>query len=140
MEKNNKCLREEIGRWFKNYSNSKYGSDWDYCVGLSYRDPVNSNKIIKSKISGLYKYLSHMDDGLDGFYTSEYSSTYSGLHNHLLVKTSISDSKFQYHLINYWKRNGISDIKRYDPKQDYSFYITKHLYKTEKNIWDFFSD
>ena len=126
--------RNELGNFIGNYK------EWDYIVGLSYRDNIRNEKIGRRKIKNLFNNLSKYDKNIDGVYVNEFDGSFNKIHHHLVIKTDLKEYDFKYRLIQYWKNIGISDVEKYDSNLGFSYYISKHIGKTEINNWDFLSN
>ena len=94
---------------------------------------TNSGILIKNLFNNLSKY----DKNIDGVYVNEYDGSFNKIHHHLVVKSDLKEYDFKYRLIQYWKNIGLSDVEKYDSSLGFSYYMSKHIGKTEINSWDF---
>ena len=101
---------------------------------------IRNEKIGRRKIKNLFKNLSKYDKNIDGVYVNEFDGSFNKIHHHLVVKTDLKEYDFKYKLIQYWKNLGISDVEKYDSSLGFSYYMSKHIGKTEINNWDFLSN
>ena len=130
--------REYLGRWIKNYSMDNYGKDWNYCLGLSYRKYVVSDRMCNKNINELYLKLSNIDIDIDGFCVNEFEKNGIGIHHHLIIKSDLELKDFKNSIEKLWNNKGISHIMEYDGSKDYVFYMVKHVGKTNRNTWNNF--
>ena len=132
--------REKTGEWVRDYSKNNLGGDWDYCVGLSYRFPLQRSEVGFANLRKLYKTLKKHDENIEGFVATEMENGLKSLHHHLIVKSKMNDEIFKRSISSIWDRKGISWVDRYDRKKGkYTEYMCKHLGKTEHNTLDILS-
>tara|TARA_Y200000002_G_scaffold339363_1_gene309306 strand:+ start:990 stop:1409 length:420 start_codon:yes stop_codon:yes gene_type:complete len=127
-------IRNELGNFIGNYK------EWDYIVGLSYRNDIRNEKIGRTKVKNLINNLSKYDENIDGVYVNEYDGSFNKIHHHLVVKTNLKEYDFKYRLLQYWKNVGMSEVEKYDSSLGFSYYMSKHIGKTEINNWGFLSN
>ena len=126
-------LRQQYGKWIKDYSLENYGSDWKYILGLSYRNTIRSYKSSISKVKNLYNYLVEYDRTIDGFISTESDGVYNNLHHHLVVNSRLELDSLKNTINRFWGKIGIVDLKKYDSNGNYCFYMSKHLNKGDFN-------
>ena len=126
-------LRQQYGKWIKDYSLENYGSDWKYILGLSYRNTIRSYKSSISKVKSLYNYLVQYDSSIDGFISTEADGGYNNLHHHLVVNSRLELDSLKNTINRFWGKIGIVDLKKYDSSGNYCFYMSKHLNKGDFN-------
>ena len=132
--------RNEVYDWFRNYSLNNYNEDYNMVVTLTYSKPLKYDYQCEKPLRNMRDYLMNNNIFVDGIITTEYSSSYKNLHNHILM---YSDSDFYLtkgKIYNYWKRIGFCNIDMFDKDGTQLEYITKHLYKTENNNLSFMND
>jgi hypothetical protein len=132
--------RLELGKFISNYSNQNHNKDWDYIVGLSYKNNIRNEKIGRRKLKNLYNNLIKYDDSIDGIFVNEYDRCFNKIHHHLVLNSQLKDYDLKYRIIKYWKNIGLSDVEKFDSSLGYGIYISKHIGKTEINSWDFLSN
>lgn len=128
--------REYVGKWIKNYSIENYGKDWDYCLGLSYKNYVVSERMCEKNMNDLYFKLKGIDKNIDGFYVNEFEKNGIGVHHHLIIKCDMDLNGLKKNIEKIWGGKGISHIMEYDGLNNYVFYMVKHLGKTKRNTWN----
>jgi hypothetical protein len=128
--------RECVGKWIKNYSIENYGKDWNYCLGLSYKNYVVSERICDMNMKELYFKLQGIDTSIDGFYVNEFEKNGIGVHHHLIIKSDMDLNGIKKNIEKIWGGKGISHIMEYDGSKNYILYMVKHLGKTNRNKWN----
>ena len=128
--------REYIGKWIKNYSLENYSKDWNYCLGLSYKNYVISERTCDKNMNELYLKLSDIDINIDGFYVNEFEKNGIGVHHHLIIKSDLDFNGFKRSIERVWNNKGICHIMEYKGSKDYIFYMVKHIGKTSRNTWN----
>ena len=68
---------------------------------------------------------------------NEYDSNFSSLHNHLLMYSDKDYYLVEGYIFNFWNKIGSCRIEKYNSDLDYSYYLSKHINKTENNVFDF---
>ena len=53
---------------------------------------------------------------------------------------NLKEYDFKYRLLQYWKNLGMSEVEKYNSSLGFSYYMSKHIGKTEINSWDFISN
>lgn len=136
---NSRRLRDDLGNWVKNYSLDKYGKDWNYCLGLSYRYDMK-NKNWRNNVKGLFNNLYDNDKNIDGFIINEFDNNFSNIHHHLIIKSDLVEKDFIKIIKRNWDKKGLSDLKIYNKNLDYCNYIFKHYNKLDENEFDMILD
>jgi len=57
-----------------------------------------------------------------------------------MKNNNLKEYDFKYRLLQYWKNVGMSEVEKYDSSLGFSYYMSKHIGKTEINNWDFVSN
>ena len=133
-------MNSEIKDWVRNYSLNNYNEDYNMMVTLTYGKPLKYDYQCDKPLRRLRDYLLNKNVFVDGIITTEYSSSYRNLHNHILL---YSDSDFYLTkgmIFNFWKKIGNCQIDKFDTNGIQMEYITKHLYKTQNNNLSFIND
>jgi hypothetical protein len=136
---NNKLSRKVLGDWIKNYSINNYGSEWNYCLGLSYRYNVKNLKW-RNNVKGLIKNLYIKDNNLNGFIFNEYDLNFQNIHHHLIIKSDLIKDEITKIVNKNWNKKGLFDLMIYDKDLFYCNYITKHYNKYEENEFNLILD
>jgi len=130
-------INNEMGDFIKNYSINNYGIDYNMKVDLTYRYRIKKESKCRMWIGRLKNYLNKKDVNVSGIFVNEYDSNFSSLHNHLLLYCDKDYYLVEGYIFNFWNKIGSCKIEKYDSDLDYSYYISKHLNKTENNVFDF---
>lgn len=130
-------INSEIGKFFKEYNLNNYGIDYNMKVDLTYKYPIKKESMCRSWIGKLKKFLNKKDVFISGIFVNEYDSNFSSLHNHLLMYSDKDYYLVEGYIFNFWNKIGSCRIEKYNSDLDYSYYLSKHINKTENNVFDF---
>ena len=130
-------LNLELGNFIKDYSIKNYKEDYKVKCDLSYKYVVKNDIVWRKWIGRLKKYLNKNNIFCDGFVISEYDSNYTSLHNHILMYSDKDYYLVEGYIFNFWNKIGSCRIEKYNSDLDYSYYLSKHINKTENNVFDF---
>ena len=128
-------LRDGLKELMENYSIDKYGKDWDYCFGLSFKYGVKDFINCRSLMNSLWKRMSK-ECLVDGIYVMEYGKN-GKINVHGLMVSELSNRKMSNVFKKYWGSNyGVFWLEKFDrDKGNYDLYMIKDYYK--KNLFDY---
>lgn len=127
-----------MGVWMRDWCKEMYNRDWDFCISLTYKFPIIKSSLGRRNITEYVNQLNKIDNQIDGFVVDELDKNLISIHHHLVLKSDINERELQKITNKVWKNRGINEVKRYDINSEVSYceYITKHIGKTKRNVWD----
>ena len=125
--------KEVFGKFVEEWCYDKYYRDYDFCIGLSYREKITSINKVKSDVKYLFSRI-NKKLVIDGVYVIE-DKFEEGLHVHGLLICNGNENELGKLLKDYWyKENGIYWIDKFITGKGYDYYMSKDY---DKKVFDF---